>query len=237
MKGKKRPKRSGAEALEEYLKARKRGEFKPPTLEDRLREGGINPFEVVEPWHLTRLEMAEISEHIAAEMDGFAGPPDYHGNERVYYEHRVECLKARVPLVLESWELESKAAGLDRQLQDKKGIAKAAAREVLAEHTRKGSVPAAPPIDTSAGEPSVGCAEDMLSLREAASYANVDERTIREWAKTVDRAGEPMLPNTFSSGRKIRIRRSDLDPWKKARKRTRTPAKTGPSRKAVKPRD
>lgn len=67
-------------------------------------------------------------------------------------------------------------------------------------------------------------APDMLTIVEAAEYANVDERTIRTWLRSADLGGADMLPGAIKAGRKIRIPRASLDPWKKSEKRTRKPA-------------
>ena len=64
----------------------------------------------------------------------------------------------------------------------------------------------------------------MLTIVEAAEYANVDERTIRTWLRSADLGGADMLPGAIKAGRKIRIPRASLDPWKKSEKRTRKPA-------------
>ena len=56
---------------------------------------------------------------------------------------------------------------------------------------------------------------DMLTIDEAADYANVSERTIRDWLKREATPGKPMLPNTNRQGHLIRIRKGDLAPWKK----------------------
>lgn len=63
---------------------------------------------------------------------------------------------------------------------------------------------------------------DMLTIRKAAEYAKVDERTIRDWLKRGNGA-QPMLPGAILQGRKIRIPRTALDPWRKDSKTTHTP--------------
>jgi excisionase family DNA binding protein len=73
---------------------------------------------------------------------------------------------------------------------------------------------------------------DMLTIQEAAEYANVSERTIRDWLERND-GDKPMLPGAIKTGRLRRIPRADLDPWRKAKKDTRTPRKRS-RRKAVK---
>jgi excisionase family DNA binding protein len=76
----------------------------------------------------------------------------------------------------------------------------------------------------------------MLTIRQAAEYARVDERTIRNWIDRHD-GDKRMLPGAIKAGRKVSIPRTDLDPWRKAVKATRTPKKTSrkrPARKSVK---
>jgi hypothetical protein len=68
----------------------------------------------------------------------------------------------------------------------------------------------------------------MFTIREAAEYALVDERTIRLWLKQVDQNGNPMLPNFIGSGRKVRIPSTDLDPWRKSRRIRRKKPETPP---------
>jgi len=77
---------------------------------------------------------------------------------------------------------------------------------------------------------------NSLSIREAAEYARVDERTIRQWLKTVTADG-PMLKGAFRKGRLTRIPRYALDPYRKPAKAVRKKQKTPPPRplrKAVK---
>ena len=77
---------------------------------------------------------------------------------------------------------------------------------------------------------------EWLTIRGAAEYANVTERTIRHWREDLQ-GDKPMLPNTIQSGRKIRIKKTDLDPWrqtaKATRKSTKRPRKR-PAKKTVK---
>jgi excisionase family DNA binding protein len=75
---------------------------------------------------------------------------------------------------------------------------------------------------------------DMLTIRQAAEYARVDERTIRDWIDRRD-GDKPMLPGAIKAGRKVSIPRTDLDPWRKAAKATRPPKKTNLERSARKP--
>jgi excisionase family DNA binding protein len=66
---------------------------------------------------------------------------------------------------------------------------------------------------------------DMLTIRQAAEYARVTERTIRNWIHR--RNGEDnMLSGVIKSGRKISIPRTSLTPWRKPAKATRTPKPT-----------
>jgi len=78
---------------------------------------------------------------------------------------------------------------------------------------------------------------DMLTIRQAAEYARVSERTIRDWLNRSGKDGKPMLTGAIQSGHKIRIPRVALDPWRKPVKSTHKP-KTSPqklpTRKAVK---
>lgn len=57
---------------------------------------------------------------------------------------------------------------------------------------------------------------DMLSIRESAEYAHVDERTIRNWLDRQNGDKGPMLPGVVRVGkRSIRIPRGSLEPWRK----------------------
>jgi excisionase family DNA binding protein len=62
----------------------------------------------------------------------------------------------------------------------------------------------------------------LLTIKQAAEYARVDERTIRDWLKKQN-VNKPMLPGAIVQGRKIRILRTDLDPWRKGSKTIHTP--------------
>lgn len=74
----------------------------------------------------------------------------------------------------------------------------------------------------------------MLTIRQAAEYARVDERTIRDWLDRCD-GDKRMLPGAIKVGRKVCIPQTDLNPWRKAAKATRTPKKTSRKRPARKP--
>ena len=58
--------------------------------------------------------------------------------------------------------------------------------------------------------------EDMLTIREAADYVGVNERTIRAWLNKQNGDKGPMLPGVSRVGeRSIRIPRGSLEPWRK----------------------
>ena len=78
---------------------------------------------------------------------------------------------------------------------------------------------------------------DMLTIRQAAEYARVDERTIRAWLKSGN-GDKPMLPGVIGTGRMIRIPRAALGPWRKPVKGTkppRKPVKTTPKPRRARP--
>ena len=100
---------------------------------------------------------------------------------------------------------------LSMDVADTVGNFKKALREVEAENKAKVE---APPADT---------ATDMLTIRQAADYAHVSERSIRSWLKRQAANGNKMLPGAVVAGRLIRIPRTDLAPWRKAAKVARTP--------------
>jgi len=95
-----------------------------------------------------------------------------------------------------------------------------------------------PDMQAEPAAPAKGEAEaaavNLLTIRQAAEYARVDEKTIRAWLVSRD-GDKPMLPNAIKAGRKVRIPRTDLDPWRKAAKATRPPKKTNRKRAARKP--
>lgn len=75
--------------------------------------------------------------------------------------------------------------------------------------------------DSSSSDVTSGQEEtDLLSIEEAAVYAKVSEKTIRNWLATDDGA-TAMLPGAVKNGRMIRIPKSDLVTWRKKRKQTR----------------
>ena len=95
---------------------------------------------------------------------------------------------------------------------------------------------ALPEADQETTTPPAPSAADMLTIQQAAEYARVTERTIRNWISSRN-GDEPMLSGTIKIGRKIRIPRGSLDTWCKPAKGTRTPkttSQTRPARKNVK---
>ena len=70
---------------------------------------------------------------------------------------------------------------------------------------------------TSDSEPDAG---EMLTVAEAATYAQVDERTIREWLRT-NAGNAPMITGVVGKGRLTRIPRRSLIPYRKKAKATR----------------
>ncbi|MDO9540997.1 MAG: helix-turn-helix domain-containing protein [Kiritimatiellia bacterium] len=62
----------------------------------------------------------------------------------------------------------------------------------------------------------------MLTIKEAAAYAKVDERTIRDWLQR-NEGTTPMLPGVVKSGRLYRIPQRALDTWRKPYKAKRNP--------------
>ena len=65
--------------------------------------------------------------------------------------------------------------------------------------------------------PSAGNPDEWLTISQAAKYVGKTTRTIGAWLKKKTDDGQPMLPNVFRSGRTIRIRCRDLDPFRKKR--------------------
>lgn len=57
--------------------------------------------------------------------------------------------------------------------------------------------------------------KDMLTIGEAAKYAGVNEKTIRNWLSATQSNGAPMLPEVTKVGRRILIPRKSLDLWRK----------------------
>lgn len=87
-----------------------------------------------------------------------------------------------------------------------------------------------PPVEKptmEASERQPACASekrigDMLSITQAAEYANVSKKTISTWLKSKDPQGNPMLPGVMRFGRNlIRIPRASLDRWRVPKKSTR----------------
>ena len=76
-----------------------------------------------------------------------------------------------------------------------------------------------------------------LTIREAAKYASVDERTIRNWLTKKNGDGSPMLAGVIGNGRFTRIPSQSLEPFRKSDKAAHKKPKPPPERpvrKAVK---
>ena len=64
---------------------------------------------------------------------------------------------------------------------------------------------------------------NLLSIDEAAEYANVSARTISSWLNTKTANGSPMLPDVQRTQKRVKIPRHNLDPWRKAKTSTEAP--------------
>lgn len=60
--------------------------------------------------------------------------------------------------------------------------------------------------------------DDLLTIAEAAKYANVSTRTIRSWLGAKQANDKPMLPGVVRTDRIVNIPRGDLEPWRKKQK-------------------
>ena len=67
--------------------------------------------------------------------------------------------------------------------------------------------------------------QKFFSIKEAAEYCRVAEKTVRNWLQKLNPDGSPMLPGVKWKGREYRIPRSALEPWRKPEK--------APSRKTM----
>lgn len=81
----------------------------------------------------------------------------------------------------------------------------------------------APDIVTSPENTQKPQPTDRLTISEAAAYAGKSTKTIRSWLQRKTGENTFMLPNTIGSGRMVRILRSDLDIWRKAKNSTPDP--------------
>ena len=99
-----------------------------------------------------------------------------------------------------------------------------------AKHNNKISSSETPPSKETRVEPLpvTETGADMLTIREAAEHASVNERTIRHWLNTNTGDG-PMLKGVRGKGRLTRIPRCALVPYRKAAKAVRPKLKTAKS--------
>lgn len=88
-----------------------------------------------------------------------------------------------------------------------------------------------PKEDAPTKAPELETTCDVMTIQEAAKYARVSERTIRNWLKACDDGGKPMLPGHTRYGNRIRIPKADLTPYRKKQRQTRTPKKKPASKK------
>jgi len=86
------------------------------------------------------------------------------------------------------------------------------------------TIPAIPAMMAQQAAPAAE-SQKFFSIKEAAEYCRVAEKTVRNWLQKLNPDGSPMLPGVKWKGREYRMPRSALEPWRKPEK--------APSRKTM----
>ena len=112
-------------------------------------------------------------------------------------------------------EAETRAREAARELDNEFKLATIKLAEAISAIAAKMAKQAAPAAES----------QKFFSIKEAAEYCRVAEKTVRNWLQKLNPDGSPMLPGVKWKGREYRIPRSALEPWRKPEK--------APSRKTM----